>query len=365
MRRHSEIKDRQNDEKALTLLRASERCLSNERVIKYIMIFMSFSICLAAIFNRYLPQMLLTVENVEELQSTIATYINLISGGVLVCSIVLGFYVTRMHVEGTVLQDRYEAYVFDNAPNRSVLRPIPQTMVEMYAGKTRRRRNEKYLNSIYGEDDYPSASSAQYEYIKKEVLSDYKLYIYVQPFFLTIWIGFCILVMIIAVSFNDRFITTLINILIPSLSAISIIANSWHDCRLQIKQLQNLQNIIDDIQAMPESRRLAYISDKQNVRLLADGLFAYRASAFVIPKFLKRKYLKSDRSVSDSLHKQALDSLSEQSAEAAVAAKPVKAEEKPKAKSAPKTVTTPKTAAKKPVKAVGGEPVKQNRKNSA
>ena len=148
MKRQSEIKERQNDEKALTLLRASERCLSNERNIKYIMIFLSFSICLAAIFNRYLPQILPSVENVVDLQSTIATYINLISGVVLVLGIALGFYVARMHTEGTVLRDRYEAYVFDNAPNFSILRPIPQTMVEIYAKKTRRKRDEKFLNAI-------------------------------------------------------------------------------------------------------------------------------------------------------------------------------------------------------------------------
>lgn len=305
MRRNSEIKERQNDETALTLLRASVRCLNNERYIKYLMIFMSFSICLAAIFNRYLPQILPTVENIVEVQSKIATYINLISGVVLVCGIVLGFYVARMHTEGTVLQDRYEAYVFDNSPNLSILRPIPQTMVEIYAKKTRRKRDEKFINYIYSDEDNPSASTAQYEYIKKEVRSDYKLYIYIQPFFLTIWIGFCILVMIIAVSFNDSFITTLINILIPSLSAISTIANSWHGCRLQIKQLQNLQNIIDDIQAMSENKRTAYITDKHNIRLLADGLFAYRASAFVIPNFLKRKYQKSDKAAQHGLAKTA------------------------------------------------------------
>lgn len=317
MKHQSEIKERQNDETALTLLKAGERCLKNERLIKYLMIFMSFSVCLAAIFNRYLPQILPSVENIGKIQSTVATYINLVSGVVLVLGIVLGFYVTRMHTEGTVLQDRFEAYVFDNSPNLSILRPIPQTIVEIYARKNRRRSDKKFINSIYGENDFPSPSNAQYEYIKKEVRSDYKLYIYIQPFFLTIWIGFCILIMIIAVSFNDSFITTLINILIPSLSAISIIANSWHNCRLQIKQLQNLQNIIDDIQAMSENKRMLYITDKHNIRLLADGLFAYRASPFVIPNFLRHKYLKSDKSAYSTLNAQTANVQTETAATAA------------------------------------------------
>lgn len=296
MKRQSELLDRQNDETALTLLRASENCLNRERYVKYLMIFMSFSICLAAIFNRYLPQMLPDVENAVEIQEIIATYINLISGVVLVCGIVLGFYVSRMHTEGTTLRDRYEAYVFDNAPNHSILRPIPKTMIEIYAKRTRRKTDDAFKNAIYEPTDAPSRNAAQFEFINREVRSDYKLYIYIQPFFLTIWIGFCILVMIIAVSFNDRFITTLINILIPSLSAISTIASSWHGCRLQIKQLQNLLNVIDEIQSMSENKRMQYISDKHNIRLLADGLYEYRVSPFVIPKFLIRRYQKSVRS---------------------------------------------------------------------
>lgn len=293
MRKNTELSERQNDETALTLLRASEHCLNSERYVKYLMIFMSFSICLAAIFNRYLPQMFPTVENIADIQEKIATYVNLISGVVLVCGIVLGFYVARMHTEGTALQDRYEAYVFDNAPNYAILRPVSQTLIEVYAKKTRGKSDDVFKNRIYGPDDSPSSVAAQFEYINKEVHSDYKLYIYIQPFFLTIWIGFCILVIIIAVSFNDKFITTLINILIPSLSAISTIASSWHGCRLQMRQLQNLINVIDGIQSMPESKKLLYISDKHNVRLLADGLFDYRVSAFVIPKFLIRRFQKS------------------------------------------------------------------------
>jgi len=295
MKRNKELLDRQNHEKAITLLRASEHCLNSERRIKYLMIFLSFSVCLAAIFNRYLPQMLPDVNNIADIQEKIATYINLISGVVLVCGIALGFYVERMHTEGTVLQDRYEAYVFNNEPNHSVLRPVSQAMVEVYAKKTNKKSDDKFRNHIYGPDDDPSVAAAQFEFISKEVRSDYKLYIFIQPFFLTLWIGFCIVIMIIAVSFNDKFITTLINILIPSLSAISTIASSWHGCRLQMRQLQNLINVIDGIQSMPESRKLLYITDKRNIRLLADGLFAYRASAFVIPKFLIKKFQKTDK----------------------------------------------------------------------
>lgn len=292
MKQKSKILQLQNDSEALTYLRASHHCLRKEKSIKYLLIILSFGICLAAIFNRYLPQMAPNVKNIVEIQTVIATVLNLISGVIVVIGLVLGFYVTRMHTEGTVLRDKYEAYVFDN-PNPSILKPIPQTIIEVYAKKTRRKPDKYFKNFLYSQDDDPKDATAQFEYIDKEVRSDYKLYLSIQPFFLTIWIGFCVLVFLIALSFNDTFITTLINILIPSLSAITIIGNSWYGCRLQMKQLQNLINVTNQIKSMSENKRLLYISDERNMRMLADGLFNYRSSAFVIPTFLEKHYTKS------------------------------------------------------------------------
>lgn len=281
----------QNDNVAITYLRASHHCLQKEKYIKYLMIFLSFGICLAAIFNRYLPQMMPKADNAESIQQIVATVINLISGVILVVGLVLGFYVSRMHTEGTVLRDKYESYVFGTL-NPSILRPISQTMVEEYARRTKRIPDEHFKNFLYDENDDPKIATAQFEYICKEVHSDYKLYLSIQPFFLTIWIGFCVLIILIAISFNDTFVTTLINILIPSLSAITTIGNSWYGCRLQMRQLQNLINITDQINKLSESKKMQYITDEKNMRMLADGLFNYRSSAFVIPNFLEKRFTK-------------------------------------------------------------------------
>ncbi len=290
--KNSVIAQRQNHPKAIELIKASYRCFRAERIIKYIMIFLSFGVCLAAIFNRYLPQMASSVENIEKIQQDASTYLNLISGAIIVAGIPLGFYSSRMHTEGTVLQDRYEAYVFENKPNLSILRPISDTYIELYAKKAH-KDDSKFYDRIYGEKFPKDDSRAQFEYIKKEVHSDYNLYVWIQPFFLTIWVGFCILVIIIAVSFNDMFVTTLINIMIPSLSAITTIGNSWYACRLQMRQLTNLMTCIDRIESLPPDLFKNYISDKQNMRLLADGLFNYRSSAFVIPNFLVKLHQRS------------------------------------------------------------------------
>lgn len=274
------------------MIKASYRCFRAERIIKYIMIFLSFGVCLAAIFNRYLPQMAPNVADVEKIQQDASTYLNLISGAIIVAGMPLGFYSSRMHTEGTVLQDRYEAYVFDNGANSSILRPISDTYIDLYAKKAH-KSDRKFFSYVYGKDQPVDDATAQFEYIKKTARSDYNLYISIQPFFLTIWIGFCILIIIIAVSFNDMFVTTLINIMIPSLSAITTIGNSWYNCRLQMKQLTNLIACIDRIEALPPEQYNLYISDKQKIRLLADGLFNYRSSAFVIPNFLVKLYEKS------------------------------------------------------------------------
>ncbi len=340
MKSKSRYIELQNDKTALTLLRASYHCLRNERIVKYLMIFLSFGICLAAIFNRYLPQMAPHIDNIVHIQEVVATIINLISGMILVVGLVLGFYVTRMHTEGTVLRDRYEAYVFNNQ-NLAILRPISLTVIEEYAKKTRKKPDKYFKNCLYKDGEQPKESLAQFEYINNEVHHDYRLYLSIQPFFLTLWIGFCVLVFVIALSFNDTFITTLINILIPSLSAITIIGNSWYNCRLQMKQLQNLINIVDQINNLPENKRLMYVSNEKNMRALADGLFNYRASAFVIPDFLERRFEKKN-AIANSAQAKLQETEEEEN----------KKEKKqvPVRKTSNKNLTKPSTTKRKPVK---------------
>ncbi len=291
MNNYVPLSEKQNDNTALTLYKASYRCMRNERIAKYVMLVLSFGICIAAILNKYLPQMAPNVKNIESIQETAATYINLISGVILVLGLIIGFYANRMHTEGTVLRDRYEAYVFDNPPNLSILRPIAQTVINVYSHKTH-KPEDAYKNVLFAPDENPDPATAQFNYINNEAHSDYRLYLSIQPFFLTLWIGFCVLIIILAVTFNDAFVTTLINIMIPSLSAITTIGNSWYNCRLQMRQLQNLLTVIDQIQRLPEHKYREYITDKRNIRALADGLYNYRASAFVIPNFLVRRNTK-------------------------------------------------------------------------
>ncbi len=62
----------------------------------------------------------------------------------------MGFYVTRMHNEGCALQDRYEAYVFKNPANKSILRPVSQSYIDRFA-QVSQKNEPKYLNHIYPE----------------------------------------------------------------------------------------------------------------------------------------------------------------------------------------------------------------------
>ncbi len=299
MEKNRSVIDRQNDAEALSLLRASHKCLRTERIIKYLMIALSFGICILAILNRYLPNMFPMPEDEEAAIKLTATleaardeaskWINLVSGAIIVASIPLGFHCTRMHTEGTVLRDRYDAYAFDNKPNYSILRPISNTYVDEYSRKVK-APDSKFKNFLYAPDAEIDNATVQFEYIREEAHSDYKLYLYIQPFFITVWLGFGILIIIIAAIFDGPFVDTLINIMIPSLSAITTIGTSWYNCRLQMRQLINLINIVDEIQRMPVEKRRQYISNKQNMRILADGLFNYRSSPFVIPNFLVALY---------------------------------------------------------------------------
>lgn len=292
MKSNSTINERQNHTQAITLIKASYRCSRAQRLIRYMMIFLSISTCLAAIFNRYLPTLMPNIENLEQIQQDISTYLNLISGSILVAGIPLGFYCTRMNTESTVLRDRYDAYVFNNKENTAILRPISDTYIDLYAKKVG-KDNKKFRNYIYGNETAPDENVAQFEYIAKEVQSDYNMHVSLQPFFLTIWVGFCLLIVIIAVSFNDMFVTTLINIMIPSLSAITTIGTAWYNYRLQMKKLLNLTACISAIKALPPDEFNKYVADKDKMRELADGLFTYRSSSIIIPNFLIKLYQRS------------------------------------------------------------------------
>lgn len=292
MKSNSTINERQNHPQAITLIKASYRCSRAEKLIRYLMIFLSFSTCLAAIFNRYLPTLLPNLENLEQVQKEISTYLNLISGAVLVAGLPLGFYCNRMSAESTVLRDRYDAYVFNNKENTAILRPISDTYIDLYAKKVG-KDNKRFRNYIYGNETAPDDSVAQFEYIANEVRSDYNMHVSLQPFFLTVWIGFCLLIVVIAISFNDMFITTLINILIPSLSAITTIGTAWYNYKHQMRKLTNLITCVERIKALPPDEFSKYVANKDKMRELADGLFTYRSSAIVIPSFLIKIYQRS------------------------------------------------------------------------
>ncbi|MDE7300839.1 MAG: hypothetical protein K2N47_01575, partial [Clostridia bacterium] len=180
MKPSATIAERQNDEEALTLIKASYHCLRSEQLLKYFMIVLSIAICIIAIFNRYLDVLLsgvqgLTTERIAYIQEQISIYLNLASGVIIVINLIFGFTASRMHTEGTVLRDRYDAYVFGNPPNLAILRPIPATYVSVYAKKVH-KKEENFKNYIYGDTPVGNEAYAQFEYIKREAHSDYKLY---------------------------------------------------------------------------------------------------------------------------------------------------------------------------------------------
>lgn len=282
---------RQNDKEALTYLKASYHCMTRERNIKYFVIFTSFFICLCGILNKYIPIMFKNFPNILVIQAESSTWINLASGVILLLSMLLSFYTFRMHLEGTCLQERYDCYVFNIDLNQSIMRPISQTIIDIYASKVK-RKDEKFLNMYYDSPDDINDDFAHYDNINKQLHSDYRLYMSVQSFFFTVWIGFGIIVLGIALSFDDKFINTLINILFPSLSAITIIATSWFNFRQQIKHLQNDISVIDNIQNSSDSEKKLAATNSKTLRMLQDGLFNFRVSAFVIPNFLIRLHEK-------------------------------------------------------------------------
>lgn len=282
---------RQNDKEALTYLKASYYCFKKEREVKYFVIAISFFVCLCGIFNRYLPVMFAYYADIIVIQNILSLYINLLSGAVIILSILLSFYTSVKHLEGVVLQEHYECYIFNFPLNHSLLKPISQSVIKIYASKIK-RRDEKFINYYFSSEDDVDNETGMYDNLNIQFHDDHRLYMSVQSFFLTIWIGFCIIIFIIAISFDDKFINTLINILFPSLSAITTIGSSWFAFTRQIKQLNNAIAVIDNIQRTPDKERNFLMTDRLTLRMLQDSMFSYRASPFVIPTFLVKSFKK-------------------------------------------------------------------------
>lgn len=284
---NSTIYQRQNEKRAIILLRASTYCLKKERNIRYYMIAIAILICLFSIFNKYLDKLFPMIPNVKVVSSDLSQAINLVSGCILIANMFLDRLASRVHIEGINLIEMYDNYVFRLPTNKSIMRPISETVIQNYAGKMRRIKDITFKNYYFASPEEANRPNSIYYFQKQQLETEHAVMLNIQPVFLFLWFSFIVIIIVGAVVINDNFLSSLLNILIPSFSAISMIMSSQYCFSENMRILANSINVIRDAEPKQGAE------NKYTARLFQDGLFNQRMRAFMVPDFMVKRAQKN------------------------------------------------------------------------
>jgi len=291
---------RQNDREAVKYLKASQYCFRKERTIDSSIMVVSLLLCLTGIFNRYLSEMFSAVENIAAIQQSISEWLVVFSGVFIVVQISANRYVKNLHFTGVNLQESYDCLVYNIPKNKVLMKNIYDSDVEAYARRMRKKDESQFRNYYFASEEAAQAKDAAYENQYSLILTDYKILNFVRTFYYSVWIAFIALIFVIALSFNDNFIKSLTNILIPSLSTISIIMTDQHNYVLSLNKLQNALSVM---QAKKQDLGGEGMDTVSVLRGVQDGLFWYRSVSFNVPYFLIRMFLNRDRELREEEEK--------------------------------------------------------------
>lgn len=281
--------EKQNDKDILNYLWASEYCETKKKALIYFGIVVSILLPVVSIINEFLPVLLPKVENIENISVTISQIIVLISGIVIILETVLGFTEDRFDVESVNLIEKYDIFVFNLFPNKSIMRPITDQTMLIYS--SRYKKKASLLNYYFKTKKESENKYAHFNVLKKIFEYDYFLMLYAKNFLMTIWIGYIIVLLSIAFAINTTWTESIIYIFIPSLSSIGLIAESFHFYFLKIKFLENILSIIKDYSNQKEDTlNQERPNSKIVMRSLQDALFVHRRDDFIIPGFIKKSY---------------------------------------------------------------------------
>ena len=284
--------ERQNHPIALTYLKAYAYCERKDRVISVSIIGVSLLFFLAGIFNKYLPQIF--ADNSEKFldgQNTSAQIINILSGIFLISQIFINTVARQANRDSACFLSMYECYVYDIPLNNSMLPSYTQNETEAFARKMK-RHSEHYKNFLFKTPDEAKGKFAIFEKQYQIVNDQNRLMNYSKPFFMVLWIGFIVLVIGLAMSFDDKFVSTLTNMLIPSLSIINLIVRNAHIFNESNNRLKNAIKTMNDKR---ENCKKSWTASEQQDFLVdaekfsQDTIFMLRLLEFTVPTFLEKR----------------------------------------------------------------------------
>lgn len=281
--------DKQNDKNSLRYLWASEYCYRQKRSIIFFEIIVSVVLSVMSIINKYLPIVFPDIEDVVTLSTMLSQIIVLVSGCVIVMETVLNFVAERMNIESVNLIEKYDIFIFNLFPNKAIMRPISDQNMLVYASRFKKKQamlNYYFKSAAEAEDKY-----AHFNAVKKRFEYDYYLMLDAKSFLYSIWIGFVIVLLIFAFAVNSTWTDSIVYIFIPSLSAIGMIATSWHNYNLKIKFLENILFVISEYsKKIDDPSNAEGTSSRIVMRSLQDAMFTHRINDFILPDFILKRY---------------------------------------------------------------------------
>ena len=271
--------NRQNDTQAMQYIRAAEYCANVRRALAYTLITLSISLTAFSIFNKFLPMMTQGAYSLD-LSSHIAEILVLVSGIFMVTQIIVNFFIHQMEAEWASILEKYDVYVLRIPENQALIRPITDGTIENY--KARIRKYGHLFNYYYDDPAKIDGERAYLDRVTDFFKHEYRILLNIKPWLTAMWISFPVLIFVLAFAINLEMQTTIIQMFIPALSTIGLIASSWHSHYWLCKYVQNAINTCE-----------GYARDYKNgilpimaVRSLQDAVLSYRKICFFLPNSL-------------------------------------------------------------------------------
>jgi uncharacterized protein YukE len=272
--------ERQNDDKALSYLKAYAYCEKKDRAISMWTLFASLGFFVAAVVTRFLnaPPGVTIVINI----STILFLIALIP---------VGMVARHANRDSARFLSLYECYVYDIPVNRAIVASFTQNETEAYARKMN-KRPERYINFLFKAPEETKGKYSVYDRQYRIVKDQDLLMKYSKPFWFTIWIGFMLAVLIIALTDESSFLDAFINMMLPSLPVITLILRNW---QIFNESSNRLKNTLADMDRKRESCKKSWTNAELQEYLLQaqmfnqEAIFLLRLLEFTIPAIMEKR----------------------------------------------------------------------------
>ena len=265
--------ERQNDVRAIKLLKASTYCTRMERGVKLISIILSLSICVAGVLNHYLsfvdPMVIVCI-----------------AGVILVMDALLMALARRYQVWSASLMDIYDHYVYNIPSNKLVTKYMSPVVTDYYARKVKDKK-EKLHNYYFNAKENCETHAPVFENQYKQFVAEYNLLCFARIPLYIMWIGFFVGILAISATFNDRFFSTIVNIFVPSLGVIMLIINAWINFEENLRDLRHCTaNLDKKIFEYKETEGSANLNSAMFQRSVQDAIYKFRSTDFTVPSFL-------------------------------------------------------------------------------